>query len=97
MLESTSNDNDTLDTEVVVPLKYLGNFWRRAAVTVNSAADLHQISQQPHLCMSCTKKSMYRYQKLGIYFLNSYISVWVLPASLFPLNIAKFSHSLSTF
>ena len=40
MLESTSNDNDTLDTEVVVPLKYLGNFWRRAAVTVNSAADL---------------------------------------------------------
>ena len=40
MLESTSNDNDTLDTEVVVPLKYLGNFWRRAAVTVNSAAEL---------------------------------------------------------
>ena len=24
----TSNDNNTLDTEVVVPLKYLSNFWR---------------------------------------------------------------------
>ena len=25
---STPNDNNTLDTEVVVPLKYLSNFWR---------------------------------------------------------------------
>ena len=24
----TPNDNNTLDTEVVVPLKYLSNFWR---------------------------------------------------------------------
>ena len=25
---STPNDNNTLDTEVVLPLKYLSNFWR---------------------------------------------------------------------
>ena len=28
MIESTLDDNNTLDTEVVVPLKYLSNFQR---------------------------------------------------------------------
>ena len=27
-MESTPNNNNILDTEVVVPLKYLSNFWR---------------------------------------------------------------------
>ena len=28
LIGSMPNDNDTLDTEVVVPLKYFSNFWR---------------------------------------------------------------------
>ena len=28
MLGRTPDDNNSLDTEVVVPLKYLSNFWR---------------------------------------------------------------------
>ena len=28
LIGSTTNDNNTLDAEVVVPLKYLSNFWR---------------------------------------------------------------------
>ena len=28
LIRSTSNDNNTLDAEVVAPLKYLSNFWR---------------------------------------------------------------------
>ena len=28
LIRRTPNNNDTLDVEVVVPLKYLSNFWR---------------------------------------------------------------------
>ena len=50
IIGSTANDNNTLDTEVVVPLKYLSNFWR--------SLDLPLINCEIELDLKCTKHSV---------------------------------------
>ena len=48
LIGSTSNDNNTLDAEVVVPLKYLSNFWR--------SLDLPLINCETELDLSWSKE-----------------------------------------
>ena len=47
IIGSTPNDNNILDVEVVVPLKYLSNFWR--------SLDLLLINCEIELDLSCSK------------------------------------------
>ena len=42
IIGSTPNDNNILDAEIVVPLKYLSNFWRSLhLLLVDSEIELH--------------------------------------------------------
>ena len=50
IIGSTTNDNNTLSTEVAVPLKYLINFWRFLDL---ESAKLHALRAHVPTCLVC--------------------------------------------
>ena len=52
IIESTPADNDTLDTDVVVPLKYLSNFWRSLGLLIINCEIELDLSWSRHCIIS---------------------------------------------
>ena len=52
MIESTPADNNILDTDVVVPLKYLSNFWRSLGLLIINCEIELDLSWSRHCIIS---------------------------------------------